>query len=84
MLGVYPFAEYSFTDKLSARTVFGYFNYDKSKTDSSYSYGTPYQSVGVGISLSRNMYLYPNVQFVPNDVRAERTNVGISANINML
>ncbi|MEK6772435.1 MAG: hypothetical protein AABY64_00725 [Bdellovibrionota bacterium] len=83
-LGIYPFAEYGFTDKLSFRTVFGYFNYEKTLAASSFSEATPYQSMGIGISVTRDFYLYPNVQFVPNDVRAERTNVGLSANINLL
>ncbi len=83
-MGIYPFAEYGFTDKLSFRTVFGWFNYEKTLAASSFSQEVPYQSMGIGISVTRDFYLYPNVQFVPNDVRAERTNVGLSANINLL
>jgi hypothetical protein len=42
-----------------------------------------YQSAGLGISVTRDIYLYPNVQFIPEDVRSDRTNVGVSANINL-
>lgn len=83
LLGVYPTAEYSFTDKLSLRTVFGYFNYDKRKTSNSFARQVSYQSLGLGVSVTRDMYLYPNVQFVPDDIRADRTNVGLTANINV-
>ncbi len=84
MLGAFPVAEYSFTDRLSARTVFGYFSYDKLRTSPNFEAGVPYQSLGLGVSITRDVYLYPNVQFVPNDIRAERTNVALSANINIL
>ncbi|MFP5520178.1 MAG: hypothetical protein ACLGGX_09760 [Bdellovibrionia bacterium] len=85
--GAFPFAEYTFTDKLSFRTVFGYFqyvhymkdNYNDEKTVRL----TPYQSVGIGISVTRDIYLYPNIQFVPEDARPERTNVALSTNINL-
>ena len=85
-VAIYPFLEYTFTDKLSFRTVFGYFNW-------SHTYGDPnkyrllqsfvYQSMGVGISVSRDIYLYPNVQFVPDNIRSDFTNVAMSAMLNV-
>lgn len=85
----YPFAEYAFNDKLSFRTVFGYFNLthyrgsggnaDQGAVDTI----VPYQSVGLGYSVTRDIYLYPNIQFTPLDIRADRTNVAFSANINV-
>jgi len=85
-LGVYPFAEYAFNDTFQFRTVFGWFNYrnlygDSNKTRLLKVYD--YQSVGVGIVASRNVYIYPNVQFVPDNIRSDFTNVSISATINM-
>lgn len=83
--GFYPFAEYVFTDSLNLRTVFRPFTFEHARW-------TPFgdvvrnlntQSIGLGISVSRDIYLYPNVQFVFDDVRSERTNVGLSANINI-
>lgn len=83
---IYPYAEYAFNDMLSARTVFGYFNWK-------HLYGDDdryrllqtfvYQSVGVGISVTRDIYLYPNIQFVPDNIRDDFTNVALSATINM-
>ena len=84
-LALYPFAEYSISDRYSFRTVFGYFVEDHVKGDQSGALQaeTPYQSMGIGISLTRNVYLYPNVQFTPFDIRADRTNVALSANMSV-
>lgn len=86
-LGLYPFAEYQFNDKYSFRTVFGYFDYTNYKADKFNEEvllrNTPYQSVGIGISITRDIYLYPNVQFIPEDMKPERTNVALSTNINL-
>lgn len=43
----------------------------------------PYQSMGIGIVITRDIYLYPNVQFTPLDIRGDRTNVALSTNINL-
>lgn len=87
LLAIYPFAEYSFNDTYSFRTVFGYFEFlhykDEYKNNDSWSQREPYQSMGVGISVTRDIYLYPNIQFTPKDIRADRTNVAISTNINL-
>lgn len=85
--GIYPFAEYTFNDTFSFRTVFGYFSFehfnDHQDAAGSVEALTPYQSIGVGISVTRDIYLYPNVQFIPLDIRGDRTNVALSANINV-
>jgi hypothetical protein len=85
--GLYPFAEYTFNDTYSFRTVFGYFqmvHYKETETDKArVEAQTPYQSMGIGISVSRDVYLYPNVQFTPLDIRDDRTNVALSANLNL-
>lgn len=82
-VGLFPFAEYAFNDDYSFRTVFGYFQFAKYEGSSELIQLEPYQSVGVGISVTRDIYVYPNVQFTPKDVRADRTNVAVSANLNL-
>lgn len=84
-VGVYPQLEYSFNDTLSARTVFGYFNFRNTRSASTFDLERryEYQSVGVGISVTRDIYLYPNVQFIPDNLEVENTNVAISATINL-
>lgn len=87
ILAIYPFAEYSFNDTYSFRTVFGYFEFYKNKDEfgnrTDFYQKEPYQSMGIGISVTRDIYLYPNVQFTPKDIRADRTNVALSTNINL-
>lgn len=86
---VYPYAEYAFSDKYSLRTVFGYMNFWHRRTrDDATLFNMEkrpsYQSVGVGVSLTRDIYLYPNIQFLPTEMEAEKTNVALSATINVL
>lgn len=81
--GLFPFMQYSFNDTYSFRTVFGYFQFTRYQDYDDNVHLEPYQSVGVGISVTRDIYLYPNVQFTPRDVRGDRTNVALSANINV-
>jgi len=85
-VGIYPFAEYEINDTFQLRTVFGYFNWrhlygDDKTTRLLQTY--VYQSVGVGMAVTRDIYLYPNVQFVPDNLRSDFTNVALSATINM-
>lgn len=82
-LGVYPFLEYALTEKASFRTVFGYFNYEKNRSADSFRNTNPYQSMGIGYSVTRDIYLYPNLQFRPDNVRADLTNVALSTTINL-
>lgn len=81
---IYPFAEYTFNDTYSFRTVFGYFTFQEFETDpGKYKQAGPYQSMGIGISVNRDLYIYPNIQFAPKAMTADRTNIGLSANINI-
>jgi hypothetical protein len=82
-VGAYPFLQYSFTDKYSFRTVFGYGEFVKSERATEMVQAEPYQSVGIGISVTRDIYMYPNVQFAPKDIRDDRTNVGLTTNLNL-
>lgn len=84
-IGVYPFLEYSFNDTYSFRTVFGYFAFAHYRSEEAATLErlVSYQSMGVGISLSREIYLYPNVQFIPDDIRGDRTNIGLSSTLNV-
>ncbi len=83
LVGAYPFMQYSFTDRYSFRTVFGYGEFKRKEDVTEFKQEEPYQSVGVGISVTRDIYLYPNIQFTPKDIRDDRTNVALSTNINL-
>ena len=83
--GVYPAAEYVINDTLNLRTVFGWQVYEQFRRQDSdtFTKRKVYQSVGMGISVTRDVFLYPNIQFIPSDIRSDRTNLAISANINV-
>lgn len=83
--GFYPFAELVLNDSLNLRTVFRPFTFQhvRSEPFGNIVRNVNTQSFGLGISVTRDIYLYPNIQFVLEDVRAERTNVALSANINI-
>lgn len=85
-LGAYPFLEYVINDTFNLRTISGVWVYDHSRAEenpSTFSKNKIYQSVGLGISLTRDIYLYPNVQFMPEDIRDDRTNVALNATLNL-
>jgi len=80
-----PLAEYALSDRFQLRTVFGYMNWAHLYGDDQnmrFIKLKPYQSVGVGMAVTRDIYLYPNVQFVPDNIRSDFTNVALSATIN--
>lgn len=84
-IGAFPFVEYVISDSLNFRTLIGfmadhYRNEDRALT---WFPNTIYQSMGIGISVTRDLFLYPNIQFIPEDIRADRTNAAISANLNL-
>lgn len=83
--GIYPAAEYEINDTFNLRTVFGFQVYEqlRKQDNSTFNKRKVYQSVGLGISVTRDIYLYPNIQYIPSDIRSDRTNIAISANINV-
>ena len=85
-VGTYPFVEYALSDNYILRTLVGFraFHYRQEESMDTFFIPAVYQSVGLGVVVTRDIYLYPNVQFIPEDARAERTNVGFSATINMM
>lgn len=83
--GLYPFVEYAFSDVWSFRTVFGYFNYTNYRHQAATEFETDsiYQSVGIGYAPKQGVYLYPNIQFVPDRLSLQETNVGLTTILNI-
>jgi len=81
---VYPIAEYIINDYLNLRTLWGWQVYQQTRDMkwNTYEKRVVYQSFGLGISVNRDVYIYPNIQFIPSDIRSDRTNIGVSAYIN--
>lgn len=85
VFAIYPIGEYVINDMLNIRTVFGWQVYQQTRGQkyTNYTKRKVYQSLGLGISLTRDIFLYPNIQFIPSDMRVDRTNIGLSAYINV-
>lgn len=83
--GVLPQAEYVINDTFNLRTIIrsNWYQNNRATGPNDFEQRPITQSVGLGISLSRNIFLYPNVQFVYQNLQASNTNIGFSANINM-
>jgi hypothetical protein len=83
-----PFVEYAFNDKFRFRTISRYTwwqnNHGTGATDWMLLRGS--QSAGIGMSFTRDIWVYPNIQWdwnTPLSQFASNTNVGINATINM-
>lgn len=84
---VSPYLDYALSPRVSVRTVLGLLTEWRTKggagDPAAVTAGTPYQSLGLGFSVTREIYLFPNIQFTPFDIRADRTNTGLSANLSL-
>ncbi len=84
-VGLYPFVEYAFNDKYNFRTVYRGNVYESVRENNmAFQQLEPTQSLGLGIAATRDIFLYPNIQWVWRDVTAEKTNVAVSASMNFL
>jgi hypothetical protein len=81
--GFLPQAEYIINDTFNLRTIIRTNWYQNSTFDQDFSQRPITQSVGLGISVNRDVFLYPNIQFAHSNLQAGVTNVGFTANINM-
>lgn len=82
-VGIYPFVEFEFNPRYSFRTVYrGGSFYSNRRDFNKYSWDEATQSLGVSITITRDIYLYPNLQWVWRDIRLDKTNVALLANIN--
>ncbi len=82
ILGFYPSIEYIINEVLNLRTVSGVWVNEFRRNGTSFN-RIIYQSVGLGISVTRDVFLYPNIQFLPGELRADKTNIGLTANVNV-
>ena len=81
-----PVLEYEITEKLNFRTLLGLWqfeHYGSERNAMSFTHDKVYQTVGLGISITRDIYLNPNIQFLPDNIRGDLTNVSLNAAINV-
>lgn len=84
--GIDPTLEYAFSDRFNFRWSVSLANFAHLRSESR---GTTFHvdqivhSMGIGIAVTRDIFLYPNVQFLPEKLSADRTNVALNSNINL-
>lgn len=79
-----PELEYELNDTFNLRTLVSLLSYEHYAAGvDTLVHDTVYQSIGVGISVTRDIFLYPNIQFLPGHIEAALTNVGLSATVNL-
>ncbi len=85
LLGLYPQAEYVINDMFNVRTVLGWqvFENLRGQPSDTYTKRKVYQSVGVGVSVTRDLFFYPNIQFIPSNIREDVTNIALQMNWNI-
>ncbi|MFL5783112.1 MAG: hypothetical protein ACJ76H_00800 [Bacteriovoracaceae bacterium] len=82
-LQIYPVGEYVLNETYNLRTVLGYqWEQLRNTPNDNYHKLAVFQSIGLGITVTRNIFLYPNIQFLPSHMKQELTNVGLSAYFN--
>ena len=85
VFGFLPQAEYIINDTYNLRTIIrsNWYQNNRAQRSSKYQTRPVTQSIGLGISVNRDVFLYPNLQFPYDNLKLANTNVGFSANINM-
>jgi len=86
LAGLSPVLEYAFTDSVNFRSIWNMWNFEHLRSfdnAATFKLDTQTISVGLGISVTRDIFIYPNVQFQPEHIRADMTNVAINTNINL-
>lgn len=80
-----PYVEYHITDHIDFRAVTNLYQFDHVRGNpwTTWTQEKIIQSVGVGFSITRDVYLYPNFQFDLADVDMQRTNVALQSFINL-
>lgn len=84
-IGFEPLVEYEVNDKFTVRatTILWGFEHARIKSDPfTFRVNRVIQTLGMGISVIRDVYLFPSIQFPMNDIRKELVTVSLSAELN--
>jgi hypothetical protein len=84
--GFEPFLEYQISDRLNLRSGWNLWIFEHIRAQSdpnTYRWDKVTQNVGLGISITRDFFLYPNIQFLPDNLRSNLTTVALSSNLNI-
>jgi hypothetical protein len=78
-----PYAEYKINERYNLKTSLNLFMYEHYRAGANFKRDTVTQAFGVGIAFTRDIFLYPNVTFVPMNLSPKITNVGIQLTLNL-
>lgn len=83
--GLTPELEYQITEKVNLRTLLSLWVYEhyRDRPTATFFHDKVFQSIGLGWAVTRDIFLFPNVQFLPNQVASNLTNVGVQATVNV-
>lgn len=85
-IGIDPVAEYAVTDNLSLRTVSRWLTWSIAGSGENEGKGMlaqQTQSIGVGYAITRDVYVYPNMQWKWTKFAADATTIGFTTYINL-
>jgi hypothetical protein len=83
-VSVDPIVEYAFTEKLSFRTVYRLLQLNELSGLHDYWFvPRETESMGLGYAITRDIYIYPNIQWAWNHMTTDFTTFGFSTNINL-
>lgn len=77
-----PDIEFALNDTYNLRAIANAWSYEWYPKEKML-HDTYSQSLGVGISVTRDVFLYPNVQFLPSQMAWSQTNLGMTATVNL-
>lgn len=85
VFGFLPQAEYVINDTFNLRTIVRSHWYQNNREGDSddFTKRPVTQSLGLGISVSRDVFLYPNIQFAYQELTLANTNVGMQMSMNL-
>ena len=81
-----PYTEYALTEKVNLRALVNPWSFEHYRLEPNtlaFVRDNIYASMGVGISVTRDIFVYPNVQFLPDRIKGDMTNVAVNGTINL-
>lgn len=85
-LSLAPFVKYNFNDRLSLNTYVGltYYNLRQNSSITNLNNKVVTEKLGVGYAISRDVFVFPYLQFFPSDLTVSETTMNISTSFSVL
>lgn len=85
-VGFEPYLEYAVTDHFDVSTQWALWSFEHVRSEPralTFNTNKVTASIGLGYAVTRDIYVSPSVTFLVEDVRSDRTNASLSADINL-